>query len=256
MTAGQSSIEVSRFLDTLGVEVELASASAHSLDPATPVPTCPGWTVWEVLRHLGSVYRSARSWMVEGGRPQQWQHFPQESQTVHEYVRSGFEALCTELAGHGTDEHAATWWPGDETYGFWHRRMVHETTIHRVDIETCSAESLSGVAEDIALDGIDEVLMLWFGRRLSMMGITGTRDSSVAVHTGGHHWIARAGPERTLAWRCSEDEAERADVTIRGEPVPVYLWLWGRAAPGAVTVDGPDEDAAGQLWALLRLATR
>ena len=28
-----------------------------------------------------------------------------------------------------------TWWPDDQTAGFWLRRMAQETAVHRVDVE-------------------------------------------------------------------------------------------------------------------------
>lgn len=254
--AGQAIIDQGRLLETLGVEIEAVTQAAHSVEYSTPVPTCPGWTVWEVLRHLGSVYRVVRSWIVNGRRPSDWVRSPESSQPVVDYLRAGFDELYAELAGCDPGQHAATWWPADATCGFWRRRMLHETIIHRVDIQTASAVEVSGIADDVAVDGIDEILTLWFGQRLSMMGLTGTRDCSVAVHAGGHHWLAIASPKETVAWRCSTAETQRAEIAVSGAPAEVYLWLWGRAAPGTVTVEGPDEEAAGQLWALLRLATR
>lgn len=253
---GQSMIDQGRLLDVLGIEVAAVAEETHDIDPAAPVPTCPGWTVGELLRHLGSVYRAALAWLVGGSRPREWQRAPGPAESVHDYLRGGYEALHDELARHAPDEGAPTWWPADTTYGFWRRRMAHETTIHRVDIQTAAGVDPSEVAEDVAVDGIDEVLTLWFGQRLATIGLTGTRDCSVAVCSGGHSWLARAGPKETVGWRCGDAEADRADVTVRGEPMQTYLWLWGRAAPGTVTVEGTDEDAAGQLWALLRLATR
>lgn len=253
---GQSVIDQGRLLDVLGIEVAVVAETVHELDPATPVPTCPGWTVQELLCHLGSVYRAALAWLAGGHRPREWQRAPDASESVGDYLRGGFDGLHDELARHTPDEHAATWWSADPTYGFWRRRLAHETTIHRVDIQTAAGSEPSAIAEDMAVDGIDEVLTLWFGQRLSMIGLTGTRDCSVAVRSGGHSWLARAGPKETVGWRCADAEDERADVTVHGEPMQTYLWLWGRAAPGTVTVDGADEDAAGQLWALLRLATR
>lgn len=254
--AEQSTIDASRLLDVLGIEVELLVESAHGVDTTATVPTCPGWTVTEALRHLGSVYRVALGWITEGRRPREWQRAPATNESVYDYLRAGFAALHTELARHGPGESAASWWPSDTSYGFWRRRMAHETTIHRVDIETAAQGELSGIAEDVAVDGIDEVLTLWFGQRLSMMGLTGTRECTVAVQAGGYTWLARAGSEENIAWRCASAEVERADAVVRGEPVQAYLWLWGRAAPGTVAVEGSDEEAAGQLWALLRLATR
>jgi hypothetical protein len=117
------------------------------------------------------------------------------------------------------------------------------------------ADPITPVAEDYAIDGVDEALAVWFGQRLAMLGLSGTATKSVGVHTGGHHWIARAGPGFTEAWPCSAREAQRADAQVSGSPMQVYLWMWGRRDHRTVTWTG-DVDAAGQLWALMRLATR
>lgn len=249
-------LDESRVLETLGIEVETVTAAAHAADTVAPVPTCPGWTVEDVVRHLGGAFRRARLWLTNGAAAQQCQSEPGTDQTPTVELREGFEGLHSELAGHDPAEPAATWWPTDSTYGFWRRRMVHETTMHRVDVQTATGVALSAIPEHVAIDGIDEVLTLWFGRRSSMMGLSGTRECTVAVHAGGYSWLARTRPGETSARRCAPGDTESGDVAVCGNPVSTYLWLWGRAAPGTVSVTGPDEDAAGQLWALLRLATR
>ena len=60
---------------------------------------------------------------------------------------------------HAPGDHAATWWPPDQTVGFWLRRMAHETSIHRRDVESAVGAE-TPVAPDLAVDGIDEVLAL------------------------------------------------------------------------------------------------
>ncbi|MEU3272894.1 maleylpyruvate isomerase family mycothiol-dependent enzyme [Saccharomonospora sp. NPDC006951] len=253
--AGQALIDHGRFLEALGYECELLIESSHATPPDLPVPLSPGWTVGEVLRHVGSMYRQTLGWLVDGVRPREWQRDPAPGQTVESYVREGFVDLQEVLAWHDPGERAATWWPADPTYGFWARRMAHETTIHRYDVEDAARMPHAEIADDFAIDGIDEALALWFSHRLPMLGLSGTRRSSVAVRSGGHTWIARAGPEETIAWHCSDREVEHADAVVSGSPVVVYLWLWGRKWLTEIHSDG-NPDAVGQLWALLRLATK
>ena len=127
--------------------------------------------------------------------------------------------------------------------------------VRRQLVEQAAGVEPREIPEDIALDGVDEALTLWFGQKLPMLGLTGTKAGSVGVRAGAHSWIARAGPESTEAWRCSAEEAEAADDVVTAEPGRLYLWLWGRASLTSVTVRGVHDQAA-QLWALLRLATR
>jgi uncharacterized protein (TIGR03083 family) len=253
--SGRALIDHGRFLEALGIEVELLIDAARPAHPETPVPACPGLTIGEVIRHVGGVYRVARLWITEGRRPRGWQGDPAPDQSGEEYLREGLADLLAVLTAHGPDQHAAGWWPEDETYGFWYRRMAHETTIHRTDVQRAARGEITEIAEDIAIDGVDEALSLWFGRRLPMLGLSGTTRRSVAVRTAGHTWIARAGPDETVARHCSAAEADQAASTVSGPPQLVYLWLWGRVGHQAVTWDG-NEDAIAQLWALLRLATR
>ena len=133
--------------------------------------------------------------------------------------------------------------------------MAHESTIHRADVQAASGEELGEIQDDVAVDGVDEVLSLWFTHRLRVLGVTGTRNGSVAVHAAGQMWITRASMSGTAAWRAHPDEAVRADAEVSGSPAEVYRWLWGRLPDQAVHRER-DYDAVAQLWALLRLATR
>lgn len=253
--AGRTLIDHGRLLRVWGDEVEILIESSHETPSDLRVRTCPGWTVGELLRHLGSVFRATLAWLAGGQRPREWQRDPAPGQTVESYLREGFVDLREVLTWHTPDKVAASWWPADRTYGFWVRRMAHETTIHRFDVVDTVDLTGPEIAEDVAADGIDEALALWFGYRLPLLGLSGTRRSSVGVRAGAHSWIARAGPGETVAWRCSAHEAEQADAVVSGSAVQLYLWLWGRTRLGSVAVDR-DEDAVGQLWALMRLATK
>jgi uncharacterized protein (TIGR03083 family) len=248
-------VDHGRLLEMLAVEGELLADVVHAASADAPVPTCPGLTIGETARHVGSVYRMVRSWLTKGARPAEWQQEPRPGESVVDFLWEGHRALLAEMRAHDPEESASTWWPADPTCGFWCRRMAHETTVHRIDVQDAAGIEISDVAEDIAVDGVDEALALWFGQKLPMLGLSGTKPGSVGVRTGGHHWIARAGPSETTARRCSAEEAGRADAIVSDSPMRVYVWLWGRSPVTSVPISG-DYDAAGQLWALLRLATR
>ena len=51
----------------------LLADTAEGGDLEAPVPACPGWTVGEVVRHTGSVYRVVLRWILEGRRPDSWE---------------------------------------------------------------------------------------------------------------------------------------------------------------------------------------
>lgn len=252
---GKALVDHGRLLDVLRWEVDLIVDAAGRAHHDARVPTCPGLTIGETVRHLGSVYRMVVAWLRGGKRPVQWQRDPASGESVGDYLSTGFAELAGELAARDPGTVAGTWWPEDKTAGFWYRRMAHETTIHRTDVQSAAGLALTGIADDVALDGIDEALLLWFGHRLDVLGVSGTRDGSVGVHAGGRYWLATAGPSVTEAERVEQAAVVAADAQVSGAPMQVYLWLWGRLATAAVTTDG-DEDAVAQLWALLRLATR
>ncbi|TCP55151.1 uncharacterized protein (TIGR03083 family) [Tamaricihabitans halophyticus] len=262
-------VDYVRLLDVLAVEVELTARTVHGSRLDAPVPACPGLTLGETVRHLGSVYRMARSWIAEGARPTHWQRAPDSNGTgssggswggaLVDYLRSGLAELLPELSGHAPDDPCATWWPADRGYGFWARRLVHETTVHRTDVQSAAGVAVADIATDIALDGVDEVLRLWLGYRLSQLGVTGTRHGTVLVETDQYRWLVRADPAETAVRRLSaeaaDNSADSVDAVVSANPVEMYLWLWGRRPLGTVRITGQDE-AVWQMWALLRLATR
>ncbi|GAA3037585.1 maleylpyruvate isomerase family mycothiol-dependent enzyme [Actinokineospora globicatena] len=250
-------IDADRLLDVLETETTLLAVSAAAADGDRPVPGCPGLTVDETARHVGSVYRMALTWIRTGTRPTRWQRQPRDGEPVDHYLRDGLRMLLGELEARPPDAPCATWSPADQTYGFWRRRMAHEATVHRVDVQAAAGGDITPVPRDVAVDGVDEVLTLWFTHRLAVLGVSGTRATTVAVRTAGYAWLAEVATDRTLAAPAPLPAAESAAATVTAPPQELYLWLWGRSAvfSSAVTREG-DLDALTQLWALLRLATR
>ncbi|RKT53323.1 maleylpyruvate isomerase family mycothiol-dependent enzyme [Saccharothrix australiensis] len=248
-------VDYGRLIETVAAEAESLASAAEGQRPERQVPACPGLNLGETARHVGSTYRMVTAWLREGRQPVAWQQDPARGQTLSDYLREGVEPLVDALSEREPDDPCETWWPAERTCRFWARRLAHESTVHRMDVQAAAGLPLGPVPDDIAEDGADEVLSLWLGHRLDVLGVRGTREGTVAVRTGGRVWITRTGPEPATTWEASPEEAASADADVSGPPVRVYRWLWGRIPDREVETTG-DHDAIAQLWALLRLATK
>lgn len=247
-------INYANLLDVLEVEGERLATSTIGSDLEAEVPQLPGMRLGEVVRHVGSVYRMVVSWLHDGSRPTRWQRAPAEDQSLVDYLRAGLLEVVHELARHNPLEGCPTWWPEHQNYGFWYRRLAHETTIHRYDVQMGGAAAMvGGIPPEIAVDGVDEIMSLWFTHRLGVLGISDVRPGRVAVHTGDRRWIAQITPTGTSAWRAEADET--VDAIVSSDPAGMYLWLWGRR-PNAKVLEAGDPDVVAQLRDLLRMATR
>ncbi|SDN60738.1 maleylpyruvate isomerase N-terminal domain-containing protein [Allokutzneria albata] len=260
--SGAALIDHGRLLDVLVTEGETLANSAPPEAMDLPVPGRPGLTVGAVLRQAADGYRGALAWMRDRGVPA-WpvpeQRGPapderQDSVDRREELRAGLVDLVVKLGEHEPEEPCPTWWPQDQTYGFWRRRMAHESTVHRIDVQAALGGPVLDVPEDVALDGVDEVLLLWLGHRLRTRGITGPHRCALGIRTSDHAWYVRVEPAGISVFRAVPTGLTNVDAIITGAPSAVYRWLWGRAPDHTVRLVG-DRHATAQLWALLRLAT-
>jgi uncharacterized protein (TIGR03083 family) len=243
-------MERDRYLELLTTEGELLRETA-ARDLAAGVPSCPGWDVRDVVRHTAEVYEHKIACVALGGpKPDPWPpEWPPGSDPLawfEDAHRRVFEVLRT------TDPAAPswTWWPEDQTAGFWVRRMALETAVHRVDVELPFGPP-TPLDQELAVDGIDELLHLmlagdWTGDEEP--DLTGT----VAVATTGRTWTIRMLAD-SVSVEGVEDPAVVA--TLLADPSPLLLWLYGRAPDEAVTVSG-DVEQAMRLRKRLAIATQ
>jgi uncharacterized protein (TIGR03083 family) len=239
-----------RYLELLAADgIVLRSAAERDLSAA--VPSCAGWDVRDVVRHTAEVYEHKIACVALGGPkpdpwPPQWRPGSDSLAWFDDAHRRVIEMLRT------TDPGAPswTWWPGDQSAGFWVRRMAQETAVHRVDVEL-AVGAATPVDRELALDGIDELLYLMFAGDW-----TGDEEPDL---TGT---VALATPERGWTIRMVEDRVDVDDIDdgasaarVAGEPGPLLLWLYGRAPEDVVTVSG-DAATARRLRERLAIATQ
>jgi phage-related minor tail protein len=191
------------------------------------------------------------------GKPQEWPPDVGGEPTLALLDRS-YAGLTAEFAAREPAERTYTWYEPEQTVGFWIRRMAQETVIHRVDAEQAAGAPLAEIPEDLALDGIDEVLerFLSYGtvawREDFAASLPSTELAPVLVRAGERGWLVRITPGGVRVEPAGPGVSAAA--TISGAPAPVLLWLWRRAAAG-VTREG-DQELIDKLYALLGDATQ
>jgi uncharacterized protein (TIGR03083 family) len=215
------------------------------------VPSCPGWTVRDLVSHVAQVYEHKIACTALGRAPDPWPpEWPADRDPIA-WFGDAHERLLGMFRDNGPTTPSATWWPPDQTVGFWARRMAQETAVHRIDAELAIGEP-APVDAELAVDGVDEILLLMLAGDWSEDPEEAASGQHVAISTGGRTWLVTLEEK---AMSVSEDRSEAADATIEGDPSDVLLWLWGRSPDKRVTRSG-DEEALRLLRSRLVLATQ
>jgi uncharacterized protein (TIGR03083 family) len=254
-------MESSLYLDCLAADYRLLRDAASSVAPDTPVPSCPGWTVADLVAHTGEVYLHKATVMREGKWPDPW---PPEGHPADPFalLDLGYREVTAEFAARPPEETSLTWFGPEQTVGFWIRRMAQETVVHRMDAELAEGEPLTPAPDDLAVDGVDEVLkrFLDYGSRqwpdeyATVPGghLTGDAGAdTIVVNAGPASWTVRPTP-RSVTVTDGADDAARARVSAA--PDAVLSWLWGRAGDSVIRVAG-DPAWAAYLRRLLSAVT-
>jgi len=211
-------------------------AEVGRLGLAAEVPSCPGWTVESVVRHTATVYLHKVEILKFGARPDPWPPNLDDRDALELYDEAR-AAVVAALQQAGTDLPTWTFSPDDKTSSFWYRRMALETAVHRVDVELAH-DVVTPVDRELALDGIDELLVLMLGGPWWEEGDTEHPvDATVRVTSEGRSWTARL---TATAATVTPDAEGEADAEIFGEANDLYLWLWGRQPAASVQSAGDE----------------
>jgi uncharacterized protein (TIGR03083 family) len=239
-------MEYSEFLDCLAVDFARFRAVVP-IDPAAAVPTCPGWTVADLTRHVGQVYLHKTVAMREGALPDPWPPAELADEEPLVLLDRAYAGLIEEFAARKPGDPAGTWYPPDQSVGFWARRMAQETLIHRIDAELGTGQPVAPVPGELAVDGIDELLKVFVAYGVAEWGdyftdtLAGSPGRTYAIRTDGAAWGVRTGPG---LFAVDDGDLDAADVTVSGPPTALLRWVWNREGAGeasAVTLDGVPE---------------
>jgi len=220
------------------------------------VPTCPEWTVNDLTWHVGMVYLHKTIAMREGAEPVSWPPDYDDDASALELIDDAYRQLVAEFAARDSAAASGTWYGPDQTVGFWIRRMAQETVIHRIDAELGTGEQVAPVADDLAADGIDELLKVFVSYSVSNWaryftealgdspGHTYLITADATVTSPRSSWLVSTSPGQfTVAGGPGErlSGTVTPDVTISGAPTDMLRWAWNRESPGepgTVTIGG------------------
>jgi len=145
--------------DLLEVEIEHFAHNLEVAPRATRVPTCPDWSVEDLAQHLGTIHRWAEHLVRDGATTRE----SSDSMNLElgpvgaEWIRDGGSQLVATLRA--SDPDRAMWaWGLDQHVRFWARRQLHETLVHRMDLDLAIGLVPETDAR-IAVDTIDEFLV-------------------------------------------------------------------------------------------------
>lgn len=232
------------FIENAVAEADRLAWIADGTDPAAPVPTCPGWTIAKLVKHTGTVHRwvteivTTRALEVVDARSLDL-GLPEKESDYAGWLTEGVPPLVSALRAAGPS--AAVWaWGEEHNSGWWARRMLHETTMHRVDAELANRETpvIDPVA---AADGIDELLAILPSARRPR-----ERLSALPAGQSLHLHATDADGEWLIRFTGSGIEAERghakATAAVRGRLTLLLLFAYGRIAADdeALTVFGDE----------------
>ncbi|MDR8410811.1 maleylpyruvate isomerase family mycothiol-dependent enzyme [Nonomuraea sp. 3-1Str] len=228
--------------------VELVSGA----DPGTPVPTCPGWTLAELITHVGTTHRWVIHILRDRVQERIWSRqvpngLPEGASGDPAWLARGAAELVATLRA--TDPATRVWsWGGDQSAAYWARRMAFELLVHRADAELALGAD-PAIPAATALDGIEELLgnlphAVWVARRLAELDAEGATIHLHATDTppaakdlpeGAGEWTVVQGAAGTVAWTRGHT---KADTAVRGPARDLLLMLYGRRFAPTLTVVG------------------
>lgn len=239
-------MDVRTHIDVLRVDGARLAAGAAEAGPDAQVPTCPEWTVRDLVLHVGTVHRWAAAYVREGHTEPGAVDFAQArgpkpaDAALVDWFLTGHAALVAALEGASPNLQCWTFLPAPSPLAFWSRRQAHETCIHRVDAELAAGTTVSPIGSAFAADGVDELLVGFASARGPKPEDDTQEPTVIAVRCTDEDagWIMRLGPEGVASKAADAKDEVAPDCTVRGASADLYLTLWRRATPEPLTIEG------------------
>ncbi len=238
-------MEIAEHITAVGQEAKLLAQAAEQGGLDVDIPTCPGWDMRELLRHLSEIHLWAaahvaqphdKPWVDDLAElavfwPDLGIFWPDDNELIDHYLATNAN-LVDALESAPLDVESFTFLPAPTPLAMWARRQAHETAIHRFD-----AENAAGIATEFdaafAADGIDELLAA-FAPRASAFPVESTKTMVVLATDTDDSWQVTLAPEGITTVRGDGP----ADVTLTGDARDIYLAVWNRGDDSNVTITG------------------
>jgi uncharacterized protein (TIGR03083 family) len=254
-------LTVDELLPALDGEAKNLAAEAERILQSDRVPTCPRWTVRDLVVHLGGVHRWAtaivtRQLSQDSSEQEQAAVMapPDNPDELLPWFRSGADRLIQTLTDAPDDLRAFVFLKGaPPARQFWTRRQTHETTIHRVDVLAARlgripSTSEAAISTAVAVDGIDELVTGFVPRRSSRLRTDEPFRMTIAPSDVDIAWTVAVSDQPPVVTRVADPHAHAA---LTGTAAAIYLGLWNR---GDDIAENGTVDALGHWREQVRIA--
>ena len=206
-----------------------------SAGPEMPVPATPKWDLGRMVKHIGTVFVWGAK--VVEQRPERVDPksleigLPAERSDYGDWlVETAAKAASVMSRAAPTDD---CWsWGADSSVLFWSRRLAHEISVHRWDVQSAFGEP-EPINAALARDGLNEILENLASRPDTDLRGAGERLHLHATDCEGE-WLITIGAEGVEF----KHEHEKGDVAARATASDLLLLILGRVAPSSLEVFG------------------
>jgi uncharacterized protein (TIGR03083 family) len=204
----------------------------------------------KLIKHTGTVHRRVTAIITSRATERTYVsdtdlRLPVKESDYAGWLADGAPGLANALRLAGPDLHVWTWGV-EQTSGWWARRVLHETTMHRADAEIASHVEPT-IDPVVAADGIDEFLdnlrsARWPEEHFAEL----PAGQSLHLHAtdGDGEWLIR--------FTDSGIEAERghakATTAIRAPLTTLLLFAYGRVPAGDERLSVFGDESLPALW--------
>lgn len=216
---------------------------AADSDLALPIPTCPGWTLRDLIEHVAGANRWVSTCVSSGLTAQErlLPSGPSGRDDLLTWTRESFDELLAVLSATAPDEQV--WTPIRGALGsvWWRRKQALEVAIHLVDAETALGVRPNTIDAPLALDGIDEFAEEFLP--LMLLGVAQQPPVTAVLLSP-----TDVEESRTLSLIAAGEDRDRgaSRVELEATASELLLWLWNRAPVGSLTVSG--DHAVVEWW--------
>lgn len=225
-------METSAHIDAVELESERFGRAARAAFDVR-VPSCPEWTLGDLVWHLASVQWVWRE--IVRQRVLEREPIGQPEDRADAELAPWFDEVSAGLvdALRTTDPSVRVWsWAdGQQDVAWVARRQAHEAAVHRWDAQNALG-SPDPIASDLAADGIVEFFD-WMVEPEDAAGFDGSVSVRLAPTDRGGAWTVTIGDGRI-----DRSDDDQADATVRGTTSELLLLLWRRVGPDDVGIEG------------------
>ncbi|MCF0091332.1 maleylpyruvate isomerase family mycothiol-dependent enzyme [Micromonospora sp. MH99] len=237
-----------RLIDERSAAFRAAVAAAPSLD--AQVPSCPGWTLFDLVKHLGG---GDRFWAAivgagpadgppaEAAAARAALDVPRERTALLAWLAASTQLLLSTLREAGPERGCWTWWPGSQspqTAGGVARHRVQETAMHTYDVQLTEGAP-QPLPVEVALDGVEEFLFTVCATPSAWPHKPTAFDFHAAE---GRSWRLTVDGDGARVTRIpaatGDDPDDAAGASIRGTASELVIYLYDRIPADSLHVDG------------------